>query len=107
MSMSESESLANRKQGDPGAVARWSTNDLRPGEAFDAWSEALSSTFLPWRPFEKSSGSFAAWIKCAASAGMSLIHCSCDTSRGFRRRSESAVRPMPGMPCSACCQVGK
>jgi AraC-like DNA-binding protein len=74
-------------------IRKWSTEDMRPSEAFDAWSEELSTTFLPWRPSEKSSGPFAATITSTRSDDISLIHCACDTNRGFRRRSEIGRTP--------------
>jgi AraC family transcriptional regulator, positive regulator of tynA and feaB len=71
----------------------WSTGDVRPGDAIDAWSEVLSATFLPWRLSDKASGSFQASVKSAGASDMSLIHCMCDTNRGHRRRAEIARTP--------------
>lgn len=81
------------RDADFGNVQSWSTDTLRPSDAFDAWTEELSATFLPWRPSERAAGPFAASIKSATSSDISLVHCACDTNRGYRRRSEIGRTP--------------
>lgn len=69
-------------------VKSWSTESAPPGDSVDLWNIALSQNFLPWTLGASPCSPFAARIDSASIDRFRLIHCVCDSNRGFRKRAE-------------------
>jgi AraC-like DNA-binding protein len=76
--------------GDRPLLRTWTTETQRAGEVVDAWSDTLSRNFLSWTLAERPTAPFTARVNAADVDGLRLIHCHCDSNRGFRKRAEIA-----------------
>jgi AraC-like DNA-binding protein len=68
----------------------WNTQSYSAAEAVDRWSLTMSRNFLPWTLANRPAAPFTASVDSAEADDLRLIHCQCDSNRGFRRRAEIA-----------------